>query len=142
MDIVTSAIGTTLPLAPATAAPVVPAAPDAHATARFAELMGTAPVLPNGAVAAMDPSLSATAVPAAGPVSMGDRILGGIQGLSDDMHSAWSSVAATLDSVAQVSTQDLLKLQLNLTQVSVQYELVGKAISRTTQNFDQLVKIQ
>lgn len=141
MDIATSAISATLPLAPAPAAAVVPAAPDQHATARFAELMGTAPVLPNGGVAAMDPSLSATVVPPAS-ASMGDRILGGIQGLSDDMHSAWSSVSSTLDSASLVSTQDLLKLQLNLTQVSVQYELVGKAISRTTQNFDQLVKIQ
>ena len=38
--------------------------------------------------------------------------------------------------------QDLLKLQLQLVQVSVQYDLVGKAVSRSTQNFDQLVRIQ
>jgi type III secretion protein I len=33
-------------------------------------------------------------------------------------------------------------LQLGITQVSIQYDLVGKIISRSTQNIDQLVKLQ
>ena len=37
---------------------------------------------------------------------------------------------------------ELLKVQVALMQISVQYELIGKAVSRSTQNLDQLVKVQ
>lgn len=43
---------------------------------------------------------------------------------------------------ASLNIQDMLKLQMQLVQTSFQYELVGKAISRSTQNLDQLVRIQ
>ncbi len=36
---------------------------------------------------------------------------------------------------------DMLRVQSEMLQVSVQYELVGKAVSRTTQNIDTLVRM-
>jgi type III secretion protein I len=42
---------------------------------------------------------------------------------------------------AQPAISDMLRLQTELLQVSVQYELVGKAVSRSTQNIDTLVRM-
>jgi len=148
MDIVASPlVATTLPALSSPA--VVTAVPDASATARFAALMQAPPAAPTvmdsvAASMAAQPAAGSTAAAAVkGPSSVGDRILAGMQGVSSDFQSAWKSVSASLDSNSQsMGMQDLLKLQLQLVQVSVQYDLVGKAVSRSTQNFDQLVRIQ
>lgn len=129
---------------PALAAPALtPAVPDASATARFAELM-QAPPLP--APVAADTVAATTAGGAGQPqaaTSVGDRILAGMQGVTSEFQAAWKSVSASVDAGPQgMGMQDLLKLQLQLVQVSVQYDLVGKAVSRSTQNFDQLVRVQ
>ena len=75
------------------------------------------------------------------PQSAGEAILNGVRNLSSDFQSTWQSVVHALDG-NQVTMTDMLKLQLALVQMSVQYEMVGKAISRSTQNIDQLVKMQ
>lgn len=142
MDIVASPLVASLPVLPAPVAPT--AVPDASATARFAALMQSPAA---AGTPAMDHSASAAATamhPAIdSPTSVGDRILAGMQGVSSDFQSAWKSVAATLDASADtMGMQDMLKLQMQLVQVSVQYDLVGKAVSRSTQNFDQLVRVQ
>jgi type III secretion protein I len=144
MDIATlpALASTSSPLLPAT----VPAAPDALATARFNALMQQSPV-PNAQAAATATSAGAPTTTATSPAvlsnSVGDRILHGMEGVSNNFQSAWKSVNATLDASAQsTSMQDMMRLQLQLVQVSVQYELVSKAVSRSTQNFDQLVRIQ
>lgn len=148
MDIVASPlVATTLPALSAPA--VATAVPDASATARFTALMQAPPIAPSAidsvaASMAAQPAAASSAVAAQqGPSSVGDRILAGMQGVSSDFQSAWKSVSASLDANSQsMGMQDLLKLQLQLVQVSVQYDLVGKAVSRSTQNFDQLVRIQ
>ncbi len=142
MDIVASPlVATAVPALPAPA--LTPAVPDASATARFAALMQAPPpsaASPADTVAAA--MASGTGQPP-GPSSVGDRILAGMQGVSSEFQSAWKSVAASLDAGPEtMGMQDLLKLQLQLVQVSVQYDLVGKAVSRSTQNFDQLVRVQ
>jgi type III secretion protein I len=54
----------------------------------------------------------------------------------------WQGIASGLDSMGtQPHMADLLRLQTNLVQASVQYELVGKAVSRSTQNVDALVRM-
>ncbi|WP_298208980.1 type III secretion system inner rod subunit SctI [Acidovorax sp.] len=146
MDIIASPmVATALPALSAPA--VATAVPDASATARFAALMqAPAPTAMDNVAASMESrSMVNGSTPAAiqGPSSVGDRILAGMQGVSGEFQSAWKSVAASLDAGPQaMGMQDLLKLQLQLVQVSVQYDLVGKAVSRSTQNFDQLVRIQ
>jgi type III secretion protein I len=65
-----------------------------------------------------------------------------MQGLSSEFQQSWKTVNAVLDGGAAMTTYDMLKLQMGLTQMSIQYDLVGKAISRSTQNLDQLVKMQ
>lgn len=143
MDIATlpALVSTSPSLLPAN----TPAAPDALATARFSALMQQPPAASEhiAGATATGSAIAAAASQAPQAHSVGDRILHGMQGVSNDFQTAWKSVNATLDANAQApNMQDMMRLQLQLVQVSVQYDLVGKAVSRSTQNFDQLVRIQ
>lgn len=142
MDIVASPlVATALPALPAPT--LTPAVPDASATARFAALMQAPPPPPASARPDVAAAMSDAALPPVARTSVGDRILAGMQGVSGEFQSAWKSVATSLDAGPEtMGMQDLLKLQLQLVQVSVQYDLLGKAVSRSTQNFDQLVRVQ
>ena len=137
MEIITSL--SSARLEPALFATPVAAAPDATAVQRFAALMQ--PAAPD-AVSAAAATTTAQAA-AIGPQSFGDRVLSGMQSVSNDFRTSWTRAAETLspDSTA-MNMQQMLSLQLHMTQASVQYDLMGKAISRSTQNFDQLVRVQ
>ncbi len=140
MDILaTPAVVSTLP--PLATPAVQPATPNDLAAARFSALMQAPPAAATPTAQAAAAAVNSANV--AEPHSVGDRILAGMQGVSSDFQAAWKSVSASLDANAStMSMQDLLKLQLQLVQVSVQYDLVGKAVSKSTQNFDQLVRVQ
>ena len=62
--------------------------------------------------------------------------------MATDFSDTWKDIAHGLDGMgAQPAISDMLRLQTELLQVSVQYELVGKAVSRSTQNIDTLVRM-
>lgn len=127
---------------------------DQWAVVRFAEIMDAQPTAVAQAVqAGLGPAPVAVAgLPSTGPEratssvqgsrTLGDQVLAGMQNLSEDFQQSWKTVSAALESGSAMTTSDMLKLQMGLTQMSIQYELVGKAISRSTQNLDQLVKLQ
>lgn len=73
---------------------------------------------------------------------MGDSILASMQSVSSGFKQSMGMVQAALDSGQAMTMSDMLRVQMGLAQVSVQYELVGKAVSRAAQNLDQLVKLQ
>ena len=148
MDIAATSLATTLmgsTLDPASA-PLAPA--DPLATAQFAQMMGGQPL------AVETPPLTNTDSPP--PVmidsaavllpaenrTMGDNILTGMESMSSEYRQAMTKVNAALDSSGDMTISDMLRLQMGLMQISVQHELVAKGISRSTQNLDQLVKIQ
>ncbi|MFY0478478.1 type III secretion system inner rod subunit SctI [Achromobacter marplatensis] len=114
------------------------------ATQQFAALMSapTAVVEPAVGIEATSSFLNAT-LAAAQPVStMGNQILGGLRGTVTEFSDKWSGISARLDAmVAQPSSADMLRLQADLLKVSVQYEVVGKAVAKSTQNLDALVRM-
>ncbi len=117
-----------------------PAPADEVTATRFAEMMK--PALPPD-----DPAPAAGAARAAGtdparPATLGESILEGMNHLSHDFDETRRAVRASLDPGHAMTFSDALRLQLTLTELSIQNELVGKAISRSTQNIDQLVKMQ
>ncbi len=114
------------------------AVPDARAAERFAEIMQATPVSADPAATEVLPA----AVLPATQQTMGDKILGGLNSLSTDFQQSWKSVTTMVESGSMSTMTDMLKLQMNLTQMSIQYDLIGKGISRSTQNVEQLVKIQ
>jgi type III secretion protein I len=138
MEITTSLVSARLePLAGAS----VTAPPNAAATQQFAALMQAPAAEPVAAAATATPSTSAPAV--TGSPSVGDKIINGMQNVSSEFRETWTRVSDTLRADSpQMGMQEMLSLQLHLTQASVQYDLLGKAVSRSTQNFDQLVRVQ
>lgn len=115
-----------------------PGLADAGDSARFAALME--------APATADPMPATPAVSGVATTegrTLGDNILGGLQRLSNDLQQSWANVGDALSHMgAQPSVHDMLAVQMHLSTMSVQYELVSKAVSRSTQNIDQLVKLQ
>ena len=140
MDIAATSLATTLmgsTLDPASA-PLAPA--DPLATAQFAQMMGAqAPATEPPQPVVID---SAAVLLPAENRTMGDNILTGMESMSSEYRQAMTKVNAALDSSGDMTISDMLRLQMGLMQISVQHELVAKGISRSTQNLDQLVKIQ
>ena len=121
------------------AAPVAPA--DQLATERFAALM-EAPQTPalGGIPAALQAAFAPP--PPDATSTLGGQILSGLQGMASDFSGKWHHIAQSLDSMgSEPAISDMLRMQTELLQVSVQYELVGKAVARSTQNIDTLVRM-
>lgn len=136
----------TAALAPGVLVPATPAvasiAPAELVTQRF-----------NAMMSAPDPASVASHAPHVGvsdhvlassdeTKTLGNQILTGLQSASADYAQKWQNVTAGLtDLASQPSTASMLKVQSEMLQVSVQYELVGKAVARSTQNIDTLVRM-
>jgi type III secretion protein I len=136
MDILTAQL-VLPPPAPLDAPRVVPAA-DTQATTRFAEIMA-GDARPTPVAEAVDQAYPPLPIENR---TIGDSILSGLQNMSSDFRQSWAAVHAALDRGPTMTITEMLKMQMGLTQMSIQYDLVGKAISRSTQNLDQLVKLQ
>lgn len=125
---------------PAVAAPL-PTVPTDAVAERFAAVMNAPEAAsPTAVQAALQ---SAFAPPAAtAPATLGSQILAGLQSSAGDFSQRWRHIAAGLDQVAAApNVADMLRVQAELLQVSVQYDLLGKAVARSTQNIDTLVRM-
>lgn len=77
------------------------------------------------------------------PASLGNKILNNLQNTSAEINNGWQAVTKSIASQnAQPSMADLLQTQTQLLQASIHYELVGKAIAKSTQNIDSIVRMQ
>ncbi|MCF8161246.1 MAG: type III secretion system inner rod subunit SctI [Polaromonas sp.] len=139
MDITAASLAVKLTTSEIGAASAPVLAPDPLASAQFAQMMAAPPPIADPAGTAANAGVRAVAPENR---TMGDNILSGLQGLSSDFQQSVKTVSAVLTDGANLSSADLLKVQVGLMQISVQYELIGKAVSRSTQNIDQLVKVQ
>jgi hypothetical protein len=81
--------------------------------------------------------------PGHGSNSLGDKLLTGMAGMGSEFKHSWREVSSVVEAPGtDVSLQDLMRVQLHLVRVAVQYEAMGKAIGKSTQNIDQLVRMQ
>lgn len=119
----------------------VAAAPDASAVQQFAALMQP-PAAEAASAAAAGTAGAAAQATAIGPQSFGDRVLNGMQNVSNDFRDSMTRASDTLRADSSIGTHQILSVQLNLSMTTFQLELVNKAISRSTQNLDQLVRVQ
>lgn len=140
MDISTVSMALSASANPAPVAPPALQPADERATAQFASMMA-API-PAAELAPVTLTDTSVMVVPVQPPTMGDQILNGLQTVSSELKQSISDVSAALKPGVDVSVSDLLRVQMGLMQVSVTYELVGKGISKSTQNLDQLVKLQ
>lgn len=122
---------------------VPPAQPDQLALARFNAIMA-APEAGAPALTGLQAALQTAFTPAvdAAPATLGNQILASLRSTTTEYSEKWQNISGRLDAMSSApAIADMLRLQADLVQVSVQYELVGKAVSRTTQNIDSLVRM-
>ncbi|WP_241050096.1 type III secretion system inner rod subunit SctI [Achromobacter xylosoxidans] len=117
--------------------------PSELVTERFAQLMA-APEAGAPALTGLQAALQTAFAPAvdAAPATLGNQILASLRSTTTEYSEKWQNISGRLDAMSSApAIADMLRLQADLVQVSVQYELVGKAVSRTTQNIDSLVRM-
>src|SRR5690606_11514616 len=74
--------------------------------------------------------------------TLGNQILQSLQGSATEFAQKWQNIAGGLEQIAaEPKMADMMRVQAELLQVSVHYELVGKGISRATQDVDSLVRM-
>lgn len=82
-----------------------------------------------------------TAARTDGPRNLGNAILEGLHSASQDVSQRWKAAAQALEK-PELGVADLMRLQLNVVQGSLQWELVSKAIGKSAQNLEQIIKAQ
>ena len=82
------------------------------------------------------------AIARAGRATPGDGILNGLNSLGADMSRDWQSVKDVLAGKNMPDIKDMLSVQVSLIGLSMHHELINKCVTRSTQNLDQLVKLQ
>lgn len=115
------------------------AAPDELAAARFASIMQSSEVVKAGSPQSANAAVTA---PAVTPTSLGDRMLASLQGASEDFKDVWNRAETRLKANDSLHMQEMMVMQLEVMQMTIGYDLVGKIVSRSTQNIDQLVRVQ
>lgn len=128
----------TAAVAPATG----PLMPSEAVTQRFNDIMSAA--APTQAASPAVPAGLSVSVMAsvAEPAGLGNTILAGLQSIPSEYSKKWRNVKSSLDEVSRnPSAGTMLTVQMGLLEMSVLYELVGKGISRSTQNIDTLVRM-
>lgn len=133
------------PTASLETAPV--AAPPGDAE-RFAALMNPqAAAAPAGISPAVDMSHARTAgVPSAEPTrktSMGDAILRSLDTAGQEYLDSNRYISEVLNAGGSgMGAADMIRIQVEVVKSSIVAELVGKGVSQTTKNIDQLTKLQ
>jgi type III secretion protein I len=121
-----------------------PATPPAQlATERFNAVMN-APDVDAPALTGLQAALQTAFAPPvdAAPQTLGNQILASLRNTTTEYSEKWQGISGRLDAMgAQPSVADMMRLQADLLHVSVNSEMVSKAVSRTTQNIDSLVRM-
>jgi len=120
----------------------MPAAPSPENVARFNAAMGDDAGWLDGAVPGSP--FSGTAPGPAGPSplnGLGDRLVNGLDQASNEYLDLKNSIGGKPGG-AEPSLVEMLRMQATVIQATVTFELAGKVISRSTQNVDQLTRIQ
>ena len=136
IDAISQAVSSAEAIAPS----AVPTSAGASDVERFRQVL----FAPDDAAAAN--GIPATATPltdmaVAAPKNLGEAIISTLQSASTEMNRNWTQ-AANLVTQGDLNMADMLRLQMTVVQTSIQYDLLGKAISKSTNNLDQILKTQ
>lgn len=107
--------------------------------ARLSDLLSNQPEQP---VVAIDPAV-APADAAGGAHTLGEKILARLDAVGSQFRTNMERTHAMLEAgPANMSLKDLFQLQMEMAQVSLEIELVGKGVSKAVQHVEQLTKLQ
>ncbi|WP_257266567.1 EscI/YscI/HrpB family type III secretion system inner rod protein [Endozoicomonas sp. ONNA2] len=117
-----------------------PDQPEAGAAGRFAELVGQKPD-ENIQVANINP-IEVSANRDAPALTLGDKVLQGMQGLRDHVESRADLVKQHLVPGEAMGMQDMFRTQMAMTNLMITEDYIGKIVSKSTQTFDTLLRNQ
>ena len=107
---------------------------DAEAAGRFAELVSGQPKEFN--------PMQITASPDMPGLTLGDKVLQGMQGLRDHVQSRSDIIQNHLKPGEAMGMQDMFRTQMALTNLMITEDYIGKIVSKSTQTFDTLLRNQ
>ncbi|MGI9275655.1 MAG: EscI/YscI/HrpB family type III secretion system inner rod protein [Endozoicomonas sp.] len=116
----------------------VPEQADPEAAKRFGSLLageGEAPVLQDTFVAPLGESSGEA-------LTLGDKILQGMQGLREHMDGRADQVKSYLGKDEALSMREMFQTQMAMTNLMVTEDYIGKIVSKSTQTFDTLLRNQ
>lgn len=120
-----------------------PDQPEEEAAGRFANLVSGQTQTPDElALAENFKPLEVTATQDAPALTLGDRVLQGMQGLRDHIESRADMVKMNLAPGEAMSMKDMFSTQLAMTNLMVTEDYIGKIVSKSTQTFDTLLRNQ
>lgn len=114
-----------------------PDQPEEGAVGRFAELVSG-----KGSEAANFKPIEVTANPDAPALTLGDKVLKGMQGLRDHVESRADLVKMHLAPGEAMGMKDMFKTQMAMTNLMITEDYIGKIVSKSTQTFDTLLRNQ
>jgi len=137
----------------AQAASAAPNPPSTETVARFENAMGSPSggppgqfaALPTGSQPSSEASSASPLAPAEAAVSPGDAILRGLERMSQAHTDTMAHVQGQLSSVQpgeMMSTSSMFEMQIAISQLSLQQDIVGKVAGKATQNLDSFLKNQ
>ncbi|SFL98222.1 EscI/YscI/HrpB family type III secretion system inner rod protein [Rugamonas rubra] len=83
------------------------------------------------------------AAPPAGQPTLGERLAGRASGLAGDIRKEQQNVSKMLEKASQTGdSMQLMKAMMALSDYQVRVQTISKTVSKATQAFDQLTKLQ
>lgn len=136
-----SAMAPSLPMNITEPLPVSPVAParqtyDGFDAERFSRLMES-PRIGTPAPSAV------SSAPSPASDGLGDKMLARMSSMGTDFQKSWQNVADVVGGPDKaLSMQDMLKAQMHMVKMATEYEVIGKVIGKSTQNIDQMLRMQ
>lgn len=118
-----------------------PDQPDSNSVVRFEDLISAKPDAPE-AVPADLPPVKETRQADAPALTLGDKILQGMQGLRDHVEMKSDRVNDSLQSGETLNMREMFRTQMAMTNLMVTEDYIGKIVSKSTQTFDTLLRNQ
>ena len=116
--------------------------PEESAVGRFAELVSASVKRPEEVNASNSISEDSTYNSNGPGLTLGDKILKGMQGLRDHVESRSDLVKMHLEPGEAMGMKEMFKTQLAVTNLMITEDYIGKIVSKSTQTFDTLLRNQ
>ena len=118
-----------------------PDQPNSESVERFEDLVSAKTDAPE--VAPTDlPPVNETKPVEAPALTLGDKILQGMQGLRDQVEMKSDMVKASLGPGETLNMKEMFQTQMAMTNLMVTEDYIGKIVSKSTQTFDTLLRNQ
>ena len=118
-----------------------PEQPDSDSVGRFEDLVSAKSDAPE-AVPGDLPPVNETQSTEAPALTLGDKILQGMQGLRDQVEMKSDMVKANLEPGESLNMKEMFQTQMAMTNLMVTEDYIGKIVSKSTQTFDTLLRNQ